>query len=144
MRLICLLLISVNYVTTFLYCDLTFFFVPFTNWTLLMTTFSLLMSMFASSSKQIYGKNSLRKKCPIQKTSYKKLKDLEHPLSAEQRVDKCPKSICEMVGVVLQGKMFECYEVKFMIQAFHHTVHTLALVMNPVVVVVYWSILHSG
>lgn len=47
------------YVTYFLYMDLDGFFIPFTNWTLMLTTVSLWASIQASNDVTNFGKDSL-------------------------------------------------------------------------------------
>jgi hypothetical protein len=48
------------YVTYFLYMDLDGFFIPFTNWTLMLTTVSLWASIQASNDVTNFGKDSLQ------------------------------------------------------------------------------------
>jgi len=48
------------YVTYFLYMDLDGFFIPFTNWTLMLTTVSLWASIQASNDTINFGKDSLQ------------------------------------------------------------------------------------
>jgi len=48
------------YVTYFLYMDLDGFFIPFTNWTLMLTTASLISSISASNDSTNFGKDSLQ------------------------------------------------------------------------------------
>ena len=48
------------YVTYFLYMDLDGFFIPFTNWTLMLTTVSLYASISASSDTVNFAKDSLQ------------------------------------------------------------------------------------
>ena len=48
------------YVTYFLYMDPSGFFVPFTNWTLILTTISLIASIKASTDTVNFGRDSLQ------------------------------------------------------------------------------------
>lgn len=48
------------YVTYFLYMDADGFFIPFTNWTLMLTTVSLICSISASNDNANFGKDSLQ------------------------------------------------------------------------------------
>jgi len=48
------------YVTYFMYMDWDGFFIPFTNWTLMLTTVSLLASIQASKDSVNFGKDSLQ------------------------------------------------------------------------------------
>jgi len=47
------------YVTYFLYMDLDGFFLPFTNWTLMLTTVSLWASISAANDSVNFGRDSL-------------------------------------------------------------------------------------
>jgi hypothetical protein len=47
------------YVTYFLYMDADGFFIPFTNWTLMLTTISLISSIQASKDTVNFGKDAL-------------------------------------------------------------------------------------
>ena len=59
MRYLMLGLTLMCYVTYFLYMDLDGFFIPFTNWTLMLTTVSLWASISASSDTVNFGRDSL-------------------------------------------------------------------------------------
>lgn len=48
------------YVTYFLYMDIDGFFIPFTNWTLMLTTVSILASINAGHDTVNFGKDSLQ------------------------------------------------------------------------------------
>lgn len=48
------------YVTYFLFMDIDGFFIPFTNWTLMLTTWSLISSISASNDTVNFGANSLQ------------------------------------------------------------------------------------
>ncbi len=60
MRYLMLFLTFCCYVTYFLYMDLDGFFIPFTNWTLMLTTVSLWASIQAASDSSNFGKDSLQ------------------------------------------------------------------------------------
>jgi hypothetical protein len=42
-----------------MYMDWDGFFIPFTNWTLMLTTFSLISSLYASTDAAHFGKDAL-------------------------------------------------------------------------------------
>ena len=48
------------YVTYFLYMDADGFFVPFTNWTLMLTTYCMILSISAANDTTNFGKDSLQ------------------------------------------------------------------------------------
>jgi hypothetical protein len=48
------------YVTYFMYMDWDGFFIPFTNWTLMLTTVSLIASISASNDSVNFGKDALQ------------------------------------------------------------------------------------
>ena len=48
------------YVTYFLYMDMDGFFIPFTNWTLILTTVSLWTTIKASTDQVNFGKDALQ------------------------------------------------------------------------------------
>jgi hypothetical protein len=60
MRYLMLTLTCMCYVTYFLYMDLDGFFLPFTNWTLMLTTVSLWSSINACNDTVNFGKDSLQ------------------------------------------------------------------------------------
>lgn len=59
MRYIMLMGVLGCYVTYFLYMEPHGFFIPFTNWTLMITTFSLMCSISAANDTKNFGKDSL-------------------------------------------------------------------------------------
>lgn len=105
-RLFCLVLISLPYLTAVLFWDFHNFFVPFTNWTLIMTTLSLLLTINAARDTAHYHESALKRR-----------KALNAP--------------CK-------------YRTVALLQALHHVIYTLSIVMNMIVMSVYWTILHSG
>lgn len=105
-RLACLVLISFPYLTAALFWDFHYFFVPFTNWTLMVTTLSLLMTMYAATDPINYGESALKRR-----------RALNTPCKY--------RTVCFM-------------------QAFHHLIYTLSIVMNATVMTVYWLILHKA
>lgn len=54
-----MLLLSLNYLIAFFVSDLSYFFVPFSNWALMFTTASLLLSYRAVSDVEHFGFSSL-------------------------------------------------------------------------------------
>ena len=60
MRWLSLLALGSCYVTYFLYMDWDGFFIPFTNWTLVITTLSLIYSCQASTDSSNFGKDALQ------------------------------------------------------------------------------------
>jgi len=54
-----LILLAIPYITDALFCDLKYFLVPFTNWTLILTTLTLMLSLWAGYDDYDFGKNSL-------------------------------------------------------------------------------------
>ncbi len=48
------------YVTYYLFMDLDGFFIPFTNWTLMLTTVSLMTSINAANDTTNFGRDSLQ------------------------------------------------------------------------------------
>ena len=60
MRWLCLLALGSCYLTFFLYMDLDGFFIPFTNWTLVITTLSIIASIQASTDEVNFGKDALQ------------------------------------------------------------------------------------
>lgn len=60
MRYLMLTGVMMCYVTYFLYMDADGFFIPFTNWTLMLTTISLICSISASNDTVNFGKDSLQ------------------------------------------------------------------------------------
>ena len=96
MRYLSLFLVLRCYVTYFLYMDADGFFIPFTNWTLIVTTFSLISSIAASSDSVNFQKDALQ-------TS----------------------------------------ETALYIQARHHLLYTITIVMNFICVSFYWFILRE-
>jgi len=61
-RFICVVLISLPYLTAALFWDFHHFFVPFTNWTLIMTTLSLFMTINGARDTRHYNEWSLKKR----------------------------------------------------------------------------------
>ena len=61
-RFVCLFLISLPYLTAALFRDFHNFFIPFTNWTLIMTTLSLLLTINGAHDTAIYNEWSLKKR----------------------------------------------------------------------------------
>mgnify|MGYP007078273797 CR=1 FL=1 len=59
MRYLGLFLVSMCYVTYFMFMDWHGFFIPFTNWTLMLTTASLLASIQAANDTTNFGKDAL-------------------------------------------------------------------------------------
>lgn len=59
MRYLGLFLTGCCYVTYFMYMDWHGFFIPFTNWTLMITTASLIASIHAANDTTNFGKDSL-------------------------------------------------------------------------------------
>ena len=59
MRYLCLLSVIGCYVTYFMYMDAEHFFVPFTNWALMITTISLIASISASNDTVNFGHDAL-------------------------------------------------------------------------------------
>ena len=59
LRYLMLVGVCTCYVTYFLYMDIDGFFIPFTNWTLMLTTVSLLASINAGNDLTNFGKDSL-------------------------------------------------------------------------------------
>ena len=60
-RLLCLLLLSVNYIFVLLFFKIQWFFFSFSNWTLFLTTFSVYVSLEASVNVEKFGKVALKK-----------------------------------------------------------------------------------
>jgi hypothetical protein len=60
MRYLMLSCTGMCYVTYGLYMDWDGFFIPFTNWTLMLTTISLISSISASNDMTNFGKDSLQ------------------------------------------------------------------------------------
>lgn len=61
-RFVCLFLISLPYLTAALFWDFHNFFIPFTNWTLIMTTLSLLLTINGAHDTANYNEWSLKKR----------------------------------------------------------------------------------
>lgn len=59
MRWLSLMALAMCYVTFFLYMDWDGFFIPFTNWTLIITTLSIISSIQASTDISNFGKDAL-------------------------------------------------------------------------------------
>jgi hypothetical protein len=96
MRWLCLLALGSCYVTFFMYMDLDGFFIPFTNWTLVITTLSIIASIQASTDDTNFGKDALQ--------------------TSDRAV---------------------------YIQARHHVLYTLAIMMNFICVGFYWFMLRD-
>ena len=60
-RMLCLLLLSVNYIFILLFFKIQWFFFAFSNWTLFLTTISVYVSMEASYNIEKFGKVALKK-----------------------------------------------------------------------------------
>ena len=60
-RMLCLLLLSVNYIFILLFFKIQWFFFAFSNWTLFLTTVSVYVSMEASYNLEKFGKMALKK-----------------------------------------------------------------------------------
>ena len=61
MRYLGLFLTCMCYVTYFMYMDWHGFFIPFTNWALMITTLSLLASIQAANDTTNFGKDALQR-----------------------------------------------------------------------------------
>ena len=96
MRWLCLLALVSCYVTFFMYMDLDGFFIPFTNWTLVITTLSIIASIQASTDEANFGKDALQ--------------------TSDRAV---------------------------YVQARHHILYTLAIMMNFICVGFYWFMLRD-
>ena len=59
MRYVGLFLTGCCYVTYFMYMDWHGFFIPFTNWTLMITSASLIASIQAANDSTNFGKDAL-------------------------------------------------------------------------------------
>jgi hypothetical protein len=59
MRYLGLMLVFTCFVTYFMYFDWNNFFIPFTNWTLMLTAASLVASIEASNDTKNFGKDGL-------------------------------------------------------------------------------------
>ena len=59
MRWLSMLALGSCYVTYFMYMDWDQFYIPFSNWTLLITTLSIYASIQASTDETNFGKDSL-------------------------------------------------------------------------------------
>ena len=96
MRWLSLIALASCYVTYFLYMDWNGFFIPFTNWTLVITTVSILASALACRDEVNFGKDALQ--------------------TSEKAV---------------------------YVQARHHVLYTLAVLMNFICVGFYWFMLRD-
>ena len=89
-----------------LFWDFHNFFVPFTNWTLIMTTLSLLLTINAARDTHHYSESTLKRR---------------RALNAPCKY----RTVCFLLAT-------------------HHLIYTLSIVMNLIVMSVYWTILHKG
>ena len=96
MRWFSLLALGSCYVTYFMFMDWDQFYIPFTNWTLVITTLSIISSIQASTDSTNFGKDALQ-------TS----------------------------------------ETALYIQARHHVLYTLSVLMNFICVGFYWFMLRD-
>ena len=96
MRYLSLLGLASCYVTYFMYMDWDSFYIPFTNWTILITTLSIISSAQASTDAANFGKDAL------------------------QTSDKA-----------------------VYVQARHHVLYTLAVLMNFICMGFYWFMLRD-
>jgi len=96
MRWLSLFALGMCYVTFFLYMDWDGFFIPFTNWTLMITTLSIISSIQASTDLANFGRDALQ--------------------TSDNAV---------------------------YIQARHHVLYTMAVLMNFICVGFYWFMLRD-
>ena len=96
-RLLCLSLICLPYITSYLYWDWHYFLVPFTNWTLVITTLSIILSFCAGCDKQHFS-HKFRKK-----TSYRDVDLLHDARERRQAVHHLVYTVAIMCNFVVMS-----------------------------------------
>ena len=64
LRIMCLFFLATQYITAWTYFEVKYFFVPFTNWTLMVTTASVLCSYWAATDDKHYKEPLWSNKTP--------------------------------------------------------------------------------